>query len=85
MWHLLGYTGMRRGELLGLRWRDVDLTAGTIRVQRGGILTSTQVAYWTSLLQVACAGNAPTSPARDTGATVILVTLPRWSRVGGST
>lgn len=27
-------TGMRRGELLGLQWRDVDLDAGTLRVER---------------------------------------------------
>ena len=26
------YTGMRKGEILGLRWQDVDMTAGTIRV-----------------------------------------------------
>lgn len=26
-------TGMRRGELCGLRWRDVDLVAGTLRVE----------------------------------------------------
>ena len=26
------YTGLRQGELSGLRWRDVDLTAGTLRV-----------------------------------------------------
>ena len=30
---LLG-TGMRRGELLALRWRDVSFNAGTIRVER---------------------------------------------------
>ena len=27
-------TGMRSGELLGLRWEDVDLQAGTLQVRR---------------------------------------------------
>jgi integrase len=27
-------TGMRQGELLGLQWRDIDLNAGTLRVNR---------------------------------------------------
>lgn len=32
--YLLLYTGMRRGELLGLRWDDIDLEAGVIHVRR---------------------------------------------------
>ena len=31
---LLLYTGMRRGELLGLRWDDIDHERGTIRIER---------------------------------------------------
>ena len=27
-------TGMRQGELLGLQWKDVDLDAGTLRVNQ---------------------------------------------------
>src|SRR4051794_39532382 len=29
------YAGLRRGELTALRWADVDLAAGVIRVRRG--------------------------------------------------
>jgi integrase len=34
-WRLLAFTGMRRGEPLALRWRDVDLNAARIAVRRG--------------------------------------------------
>jgi len=34
LWHVLAYTGMRRGELLGLRWQDIDLDAATVSVRR---------------------------------------------------
>jgi integrase len=33
-WRLFAMTGMRRGELLALRWRDIDLDAGTVNVRR---------------------------------------------------
>lgn len=33
-WLLAATTGMRRGELLGLRWSDVDLEAGTVSVRQ---------------------------------------------------
>jgi integrase len=34
LWHVLAYTGMRRGELLALRWQDIDLNAATVSVRR---------------------------------------------------
>lgn len=34
MWRLLVFTGMRVGELQALRWDDIDLTAGTLRIAR---------------------------------------------------
>ena len=34
MWALAASTGLRRGELVGLRWTDVDLSVGTLRVVR---------------------------------------------------
>jgi integrase len=33
-WHLAIVTGLRRGELHGLRWEDVDLDAGLLHVRR---------------------------------------------------
>ncbi len=32
---LLVYTGMRRNEVLGLKWQDIDFTNGVIHVRRG--------------------------------------------------
>lgn len=34
LYYLAIATGMRQGELFGLQWDDVDLDAGTIRIQR---------------------------------------------------
>ena len=38
LWRLLLVTGLRRGELLGLRWADVDLVAATVRVSQTRVL-----------------------------------------------
>ena len=37
-WYVLAMTGMRRGELLALRWSDIDLPARTIAVKRSATL-----------------------------------------------
>ena len=34
LWSLAVHSGCREGELLGLRWDDVDLTTRTIRIHR---------------------------------------------------
>lgn len=34
LWLILARTGMRRGEALGLRWRDVDLERGRVTIQQ---------------------------------------------------
>jgi integrase len=38
-WWLLATTGMRRGEVLGLRWADIDLANGLLRITRTLITT----------------------------------------------
>jgi integrase len=47
LYHLVAYTGLRRGEVLGLRWRDIDLNHAqlTVREQwtrQGGPLGTSQ-------------------------------------------
>ena len=34
LFHLVVMTGLRRGEVVGLRWLDIDLVKGTVRVAR---------------------------------------------------
>lgn len=33
MWHLFTFTGMRRGEVAGVRWSDVDLDRAVVHVE----------------------------------------------------
>ncbi len=33
-------TGMRRGEILGLRWQDIDLEKGSLHVRRAVVFLS---------------------------------------------
>lgn len=41
-YQLLLYTGMRRGEMLGLRWSDVDLDAARLQIVRSYVATGAQ-------------------------------------------
>jgi len=41
--YLSAHTGMRRGELLGLRWRDLDLDAGRLSVRQALVSVAYEV------------------------------------------
>lgn len=45
LWRLGAMTGMRRGELCGLRWQDVDLEARTLRVEQQALPTPGGVTF----------------------------------------
>lgn len=45
LWRLGAMTGMRRGELCGLRWQDVDLEASTLRVEQQALPTPGAVTF----------------------------------------
>ena len=34
LFHVLAFTGARKGEILGLQWQDIDFSAGTIAIKR---------------------------------------------------
>ncbi len=38
LWHVAALTGLRRGELCGLRWQDVDLDRGKLHIRQTWIL-----------------------------------------------
>jgi integrase len=44
LWTVAMFAGLRRGELLGLRWVDVDFDGGVIRVERGWDLYAGEIA-----------------------------------------
>jgi integrase len=78
-------SGMRQGELLALRWEDVNLEAGTLRVQRS--LSHTKVGPVFAPPRVPRAAGASSSPARPqrlSGGTGRLKTPknPGWAHYG---
>jgi integrase len=48
LWRLAATTGMRRGELLALRWSALDLTTGRAHVERSFVLGPDHVVRYTS-------------------------------------
>lgn len=42
LWQLLATTGLRRGEALGLRWSDLDVATGRLRIQRQAVRTDSE-------------------------------------------
>ena len=42
---LAAYTGLRRGEVLGLRWRDIDMAAGTLQVAQSVEVVQNEIVF----------------------------------------
>ena len=45
MWLMYATTGMRRGEVLGLRWRDVDHQNGRIAVVQSPLIVAAKIVF----------------------------------------
>jgi integrase len=74
--HLAAHTGMRRGEVLGLRWCDIDFEAGRLSVRQALV----SVAYDTSISDVKT-GSGRRTIDLDPG-TVAVLTEWRSTRAG---
>jgi integrase len=42
-WHLAAMTGMRRGEILGLRWRDIDFDSARVSIRQALVSVAYEV------------------------------------------
>lgn len=71
--HLSAHTGMRRGEILGLRWSDVDLARGRVSV-RQALIT---VAYEAQLSDVKTGTGRRTVDIEES----VVEVLERWRQI----
>lgn len=71
--YLAAHTGMRRGEVLGVRWRDLDLDAGRVSVRQALV----SVAYEVSISDVKTGASRRTIDI-DEGVTQV---LRDWAKV----
>lgn len=80
-WRLLPYTGMRRGEALSLRWRDVDLDAGRVAVRRsvGVVKDRGRASSWSRERPRAVSpGSSTSTPARSRRCAPTGRSVARW-------
>lgn len=54
LYHLALTTGMRRGELLGLRWRDVDFNEGVVVVEQNLVVINGRLNYQEPKTESSC-------------------------------
>lgn len=71
LWRLAATTGMRRGEMVGLRWSDIDLAAGSLVVANNVTVTDHATEHGTPK------GNRARSMSLDSGT---VAALKDWKR-----
>jgi integrase len=77
-WLLLATLGMRRGELLGLRWADVDLNGGRIAIRLTLVMVDGKPAMAARRRSRACSFARPSVPAcRQSGSMTCGIRSPR--------
>ena len=81
LWNTLAMTGMRRGEALALRWRDVDFDAATISVRRSAGMVRI-VGEGADVVEGDTKSGKPRVVDLDDGAAAV---LRAWKRERGST
>jgi integrase len=65
LWTLALTTGMREGEILALRWRDVDLSAGVVHIRQGKTRSARRAVPLTEVARRSLAGVAGGHKAED--------------------